>query len=104
MLFSLSSLVKTDWFFRNSRLGAFSIINITPALEAFNKGRGVACDLFDVIERRPAILADGSGEKPSDFKGMIEFRNVSFSYPSRPDVPILKNFSLTIPEVISQMD
>lgn len=29
-------------------------------------------------------------------KGEISFRNVSFSYPSRPDVPVLKDFSLDI--------
>ena len=29
-------------------------------------------------------------------KGDIEFRNVSFTYPSRPDVPILKNLSFCV--------
>ena len=28
--------------------------------------------------------------------GEIEFRNVSFTYPSRPDVPILKNLSFKV--------
>jgi ATP-binding cassette, subfamily B (MDR/TAP), member 8 len=30
-------------------------------------------------------------------EGHIEFKNVYFSYPTRPDQPILENFSLSIP-------
>lgn len=33
-------------------------------------------------------------EKPSN--AVIDFRNVSFSYPTRPDVPVLNNISLQI--------
>ena len=33
----------------------------------------------------------------SPFKGAITFKDVSFAYPSRPDVPVLKNLSLEIP-------
>ena len=36
------------------------------------------------------------GQKPSRISGRIEFSNIDFTYPSRPDIPILKNFSLTI--------
>jgi ATP-binding cassette subfamily B (MDR/TAP) protein 1 len=37
------------------------------------------------------------GEALTDISGELEFRDVSFSYPSRPDVPVLQSFSLTIP-------
>ena len=36
------------------------------------------------------------GLKPMSIKGHIEFRNVTFRYPSRPEEPILRNFSLVI--------
>ena len=37
------------------------------------------------------------GIKLKQVQGQIEFKNVSFSYPSRPDQRILNNFSMTIP-------
>ena len=36
------------------------------------------------------------GDKPNDLIGKIEFRDVSFKYPSRPEVPILNSLSLKI--------
>ena len=30
------------------------------------------------------------GECPSDIRGRIEFKNINFAYPSRPDVQVLK--------------
>jgi ABC-type multidrug transport system fused ATPase/permease subunit len=35
--------------------------------------------------------------RPSFLNGDIEFRNVSFVYPSRPDVAVLQNFNLRVP-------
>jgi ATP-binding cassette subfamily B (MDR/TAP) protein 1 len=40
---------------------------------------------------------DLGGEALTDISGELEFRDVSFSYPSRPDVKVLRSFSLTIP-------
>lgn len=53
--------------------------------------------MFQVIKRKPAIDAyDLSGEILENVRGGVELRNVDFTYPSRPDVPIFKNFNLTI--------
>jgi ABC-type multidrug transport system fused ATPase/permease subunit len=41
-------------------------------------------------------LAD-AGLYPMEVKGDIEFRNVTFAYPARPDVNALTGFSLKIP-------
>jgi ABC-type multidrug transport system fused ATPase/permease subunit len=37
------------------------------------------------------------GEKPNELIGNIEFANVSFNYPARPDIKVLKDVSYRIP-------
>jgi ABC-type multidrug transport system fused ATPase/permease subunit len=45
------------------------------------------------------VLRNGVLSKAvSPFKGVIEFDNVSFAYPSRLDVPVLKDLTLAIPQ------
>ena len=39
-----------------------------------------------------------SGEKPIDPTASISMNNVHFSYPQRPDVPILRGLSLDVAE------
>ena len=59
--------------------------------------KGAAAFLIAVVNRKPFINSfDKSGIKPNSIKGKIAFRNVQFSYPTRPDVPILKNISFTV--------
>lgn len=55
--------------------------------------------LFDTIERQPPIDAtqQSKGIKRSEIEGEIVFDDVSFCYPSRPEVPVLENVSLSIP-------
>ncbi len=46
---------------------------------------------------RTALLCRGTGAKQLEhFKGQVEFRNVTFAYPNRQDVAILKDFSIKI--------
>lgn len=48
----------------------------------------------------PEYCIDSSsdqGVKPEAVEGTITFKNVEFSYPTRPDKPVLQNFSLEIP-------
>jgi ATP-binding cassette subfamily B (MDR/TAP) protein 1 len=63
-----------------------------------SKATAAAQDLFAVIDRKSAVdsLSDDGNIIPN-FQGNIKLRNIEFSYPSRPDVPILKDFSLDIP-------
>ncbi len=34
---------------------------------------------------------------PTDIVGHVEFRDVAFSYPARPDAPVLRKMSLVVP-------
>ncbi|KAI7871025.1 putative ABC transporter protein [Spinellus fusiger] len=77
--------------------GAIAIIQVPPNLSAISAACGAAYKIYETIDRVPAINADSNeGEAPSSIMGEIEFRNVKFTYPTRPDVPILKNLSLKI--------
>jgi len=40
---------------------------------------------------------DPSGEQPTENNGLIELENVTFAYPTRPNVTVLDNFSLKAP-------
>ena len=46
------------------------------------------------IEHQPAIAGTSdAGQKPENVQGSVEFRNVSFTYPSRPEHPVLNDVS-----------
>ncbi|KAE9025891.1 ABC transporter B family member 3 [Phytophthora rubi] len=44
----------------------------------------------------PIDSFDESGLRPPHLDGKIEFKNVSFRYPTRPEVSVLRNYNLTI--------
>ncbi|XP_045173941.2 ABC-type oligopeptide transporter ABCB9-like isoform X2 [Mercenaria mercenaria] len=56
---------------------------------------GASEKVFEYIDRKPQINHQGN-LAPDDIQGHIEFKDVCFSYPSRPDVPVLKNISFTV--------
>lgn len=67
-------------------------------ISAITHGRGAAAKLYATIERTPAIdSADPGGLRPEKVIGEITFEDVKFTYPSRPDVPILKGLSINFP-------
>jgi len=65
---------------------------------AITSARSAAPKLFATIDRVPSIdSANEEGVKSSKVIGEITFENVDFNYPSRPDVQVVKDFSLTFP-------
>ena len=66
-------------------LGAFALGSIGPRIPVFAEGVGAAQEILQTIKRVPFIdsLASG-GERLEVVKGNVEFRGVSFIYPSRP--------------------
>ncbi|KAH6827899.1 ATP binding cassette subfamily B19 [Perilla frutescens var. hirtella] len=79
-------------------VGGMSLGQSFSNLEAFSKGRAAGYKLMEIIKQKPKIVEDASkAECLSDVVGNIEFRNVTFSYPSRPDVFIFRDFSISFP-------
>lgn len=55
--------------------------------------------MFGLIDRESSINPfDESGERLDQVQGTIEIDGVCFSYPSRPDVTVLNDFTLKIPK------
>ncbi|CAG8523871.1 9107_t:CDS:2 [Racocetra fulgida] len=71
-------------------IGAFSLANVAPDLQAF----AIAVGNIGLV--LPIDSASPNGEIPAHVEGHIQFKNVSFSYPSRPNVKVLDNILLDI--------
>lgn len=79
--------------------GAFSLGLAAPNMKAITEGRVAGKMAYDVIERVPAIpLNDKNAIKVDKVNGRIEFKNVTFTYPTRPGQKILDNFSAVFEE------
>ncbi|OVA03547.1 ABC transporter [Macleaya cordata] len=63
---------------------------------SFEQGRIAAYRLFEMISRSTSSV-NQEGNTLASVQGNIEFRNVYFSYLSRPEIPILSGFYLTVP-------
>uniref|UniRef100_A0A8C2DYE6 Bile salt export pump n=1 Tax=Cyprinus carpio TaxID=7962 RepID=A0A8C2DYE6_CYPCA len=78
-------------------IAALSLGQASPCLEAFAAGRGAATIIFETIEREPEIdCLSEAGYKLDKVKGDLEFHNVTFHYPSRPEVKILEQLNLQV--------
>ncbi|XP_044969027.1 ABC transporter B family member 4-like [Hordeum vulgare subsp. vulgare] len=62
------------------------------------KAKDSAISLFALLDRKSEIdSSSNEGLTLDEVKGDIDFRHVSFNYPTRPDVVIFNNFTLHIP-------
>ncbi|XP_009415585.2 ABC transporter B family member 19 [Musa acuminata AAA Group] len=79
-------------------VGGMSLGQSFSNLGAFSKGKAAGYKLLEIIRQKPSIVQDQSdGKCLAEVHGNIEFKDVTFSYPSRPDVIIFRDFSLFIP-------
>eukprot|EP00005_Dracoamoeba_jomungandri_P004206 CAMPEP_0174258762 /NCGR_PEP_ID=MMETSP0439-20130205/7698_1 /TAXON_ID=0 /ORGANISM="Stereomyxa ramosa, Strain Chinc5" /LENGTH=326 /DNA_ID=CAMNT_0015342389 /DNA_START=952 /DNA_END=1932 /DNA_ORIENTATION=- len=62
-----------------------------------NKGAGAAARVFQLYNREPSIPNSG-GKTLENITGRISFKDVHFSYPTRPEEKIFENFNLDIEE------
>ncbi|KAM7269000.1 hypothetical protein ACFE04_024497 [Oxalis oulophora] len=78
-------------------LGGFSVISALPNISFITEAVIAATRIFQMIDRTPTIDSeDKKGKMLKPVRGEIEFRNVDFSYPSRPDSPILRGLNLKV--------
>ena len=60
----------------------------------FMGGIGASQRVFEILEKSAAPT--DTGQELHTFEGKIEFKNIHFSYPTRPDLSVLKNLSFTV--------
>nr|GMC62162.1 ABC transporter B family member 19 [Ipomoea batatas] len=79
-------------------VGGMSLGQSFSNLGAFSKGKAAGYKLMEILKQKPTIVQNPTdGKSLAEVQGNIEFKNVTFSYPSRPDVIIFRNFSIFFP-------
>ncbi|KAK1289985.1 ABC transporter B family member 19 [Acorus calamus] len=79
-------------------VGGMSLGQSFSNLGAFSKGKTAGYKLMEIIRQKPSITQDlTDGKCLEEVHGNIELKEVAFSYPSRPDVLIFRDFSLFFP-------
>lgn len=79
-------------------IGGIGLGQSAPSMAAFTKARVAAAKIFRIIDHQPGIDRNSeSGLELETVTGLVELKNVDFSYPSRPEVLILNDFSLSVP-------
>ncbi|PWY77448.1 P-loop containing nucleoside triphosphate hydrolase protein [Aspergillus heteromorphus CBS 117.55] len=78
---------------------SFILSQVAPFIHVFASAAGASERLLAVINR-PSVI-DGTGDEGDKTVAFgeenIEFHDVHFSYPARPDVPVLQGMSFVIP-------
>ncbi|GAB2264092.1 hypothetical protein Droror1_Dr00026226 [Drosera rotundifolia] len=80
-------------------IGGLALGQSAPSMGAFAKARVAAAKIFKIIDHKPGIDRNNETDKIEleSIRGQLDLKNVDFSYPSRPDVKILNNFTLSVP-------
>ncbi|KAH7686350.1 Xenobiotic-transporting ATPase protein [Dioscorea alata] len=79
-------------------LGGLSLGMALPEVKHFTDASVAATRILERINRIPKIdTEDPKGLTLDHIQGEIEFKNIRFSYPSRPDTLVIKDFTLCVP-------
>lgn len=93
-MFSLSSPLQVFLALSMASIGLSQSSSLAPDA---SKAKIGAASIFALLDRKSIIdPSDDSGTTIEDVKGEIEFQHVSFKYPSRPDIQILRDLCLSI--------
>ncbi|EPB74175.1 multidrug resistance protein 1 domain protein [Ancylostoma ceylanicum] len=105
--YCLAFWVGTDFVFKNQMqggtvmtvffsvmMGSMALGQAGPQFAVLGTAMGAAGSLYQIIDREPEIDAYSTeGVRPKNLKGKISISNLKFTYPTRPDVPILQGVS-----------
>ncbi|TDZ23972.1 Leptomycin B resistance protein pmd1 [Colletotrichum orbiculare MAFF 240422] len=79
-------------------IGAFNLGNVAPNVQAFTTAIAAAAKIYNTIDRvSPLDPSSDAGETLDHIEGTIRLENIKHIYPSRPEVTVMEDVSLTIP-------
>ncbi|CAN6461005.1 unnamed protein product [Victoria cruziana] len=82
----------------NVVISGMSLGQAAPDISAFIRARAAAYPIFEIIERNSAgNRSEKTGGKLEKVVGHIQLQDLSFSYPSRPDVVIFDELNFDFP-------
>ncbi|KAE9466515.1 hypothetical protein C3L33_01561, partial [Rhododendron williamsianum] len=78
--------------------GGLALGSSLSNIRYFSEASAAGERILEVITRVPKIDSENmDGQVLENVLGEVEFKNVEFAYPSRPETPIFTNFNLKIP-------
>lgn len=91
-LSNFKSVMKTFMVLIVTALAMGETLALAPDLL---KGNQMVASVFEILDRKTQIVGEAS-EELTNVEGTIELKGVHFSYPSRPDVVIFRDFNLIV--------
>uniref|UniRef100_A0AC35UD33 ABC transmembrane type-1 domain-containing protein n=1 Tax=Rhabditophanes sp. KR3021 TaxID=114890 RepID=A0AC35UD33_9BILA len=92
--YAISFWFATDFVYDGTIQPNDALGQAANQLTVLSTAQGAAAPIFDIIDRVPDIDSLGTGGvKPEAISGRIEIKNITFSYPTRPDVQVLNGIS-----------
>ncbi|XP_068640253.1 ABC transporter B family member 13-like [Aristolochia californica] len=104
-LWYASELIKSRVSSFGDLMKAFMVLVITALAIAETlslapdivKGTQALASVFGILERKPKINpSDSTSDLVAEIRGDIEFRNVHFKYPVRPDITVFNGLNLRV--------
>lgn len=80
-----------------SELFNLALYSLTTTYMELMKGSGAGIKLFELIDYKNDVPAIKGDKVPANLENNIQFRDVTFSYPSRPSSVIFNHCSFTVP-------
>ncbi|XP_015214469.2 bile salt export pump-like [Lepisosteus oculatus] len=83
-------------------LSGTALSDVSSFTPDYAKAKTAAAQLFKLFDRVPRIKTSHDvgekwvGEKWDNFRGELEFYNCKFTYPTRPDIQVLKGLSVSV--------
>jgi ATP-binding cassette subfamily B protein len=74
---------------------AFALGAVGEVWAELMKASGAASRVFELLDRAPAMPATG-GRRLERVEGRVELQRVDFTYPARPELPVLRGVDLTL--------